>query len=153
MTIGIEEFRDPGELSFNRMLLQPFRGESGAYPIGQRHNAVASRWIECDELKLRLDREEPIAVIDVREPEEFAGPLGHIAGSRNMPLPVFATRLGELARLEHTPLVLVCRTDKRSAKAAQILHDAGWRRVAVLRRGMEQWNENGLPVASRRAAQ
>ena len=36
MTIGIEQFRDPRELGLGRMLLQPFRGEAGRYPLGQR---------------------------------------------------------------------------------------------------------------------
>lgn len=35
MTIGIEQFRDPAELRLDRMLLQPFRGGSGPYPIGR----------------------------------------------------------------------------------------------------------------------
>jgi sterol desaturase/sphingolipid hydroxylase (fatty acid hydroxylase superfamily) len=37
MTIGINQFRDPRELGFVRMLLQPFRGGVGGYPIGRRH--------------------------------------------------------------------------------------------------------------------
>jgi sterol desaturase/sphingolipid hydroxylase (fatty acid hydroxylase superfamily) len=36
MTIGIEQFRDPRELGLDRMLLQPFRGNAGRYPLGQR---------------------------------------------------------------------------------------------------------------------
>ena len=36
MTIGIEQFRDPRELRIDRMLLQPWRGDPGRYPIGQR---------------------------------------------------------------------------------------------------------------------
>jgi sterol desaturase/sphingolipid hydroxylase (fatty acid hydroxylase superfamily) len=36
MTIGIEQFRDPRELGLDRMLLQPFRGEAGRYPLGMR---------------------------------------------------------------------------------------------------------------------
>jgi len=36
MTIGIEQFRDARELGLDRMLLQPFRGEAGRYPIGMR---------------------------------------------------------------------------------------------------------------------
>jgi sterol desaturase/sphingolipid hydroxylase (fatty acid hydroxylase superfamily) len=36
MTIGIEQFRDPRELRLDRMLLQPFRGEAGRYPLGRR---------------------------------------------------------------------------------------------------------------------
>jgi hypothetical protein len=35
MTIGIEQFRDAGELRLDRMLLQPFRGASGRYPIAR----------------------------------------------------------------------------------------------------------------------
>jgi sterol desaturase/sphingolipid hydroxylase (fatty acid hydroxylase superfamily) len=36
MTIGIEQFRDPRELALDRMLLQPFRGDVGRYPLGMR---------------------------------------------------------------------------------------------------------------------
>jgi sterol desaturase/sphingolipid hydroxylase (fatty acid hydroxylase superfamily) len=35
MTIGIEQFRDPRELGLDRMLLQPFRGDAGRYPLGE----------------------------------------------------------------------------------------------------------------------
>jgi sterol desaturase/sphingolipid hydroxylase (fatty acid hydroxylase superfamily) len=38
VTIGIEQFRDPRELGLLRMLLQPFRGDTGSYPIGQRQS-------------------------------------------------------------------------------------------------------------------
>lgn len=36
MTIGIEQFRDPRELGLDRMLMQPFRGEAGRYPLAMR---------------------------------------------------------------------------------------------------------------------
>jgi hypothetical protein len=36
MIIGIEQFRDAGELRIDRMLAQPFRGEAGGYPINRR---------------------------------------------------------------------------------------------------------------------
>jgi sterol desaturase/sphingolipid hydroxylase (fatty acid hydroxylase superfamily) len=36
ITIGIEQFRDPRELALDRMLLQPFRGDVGRYPLGMR---------------------------------------------------------------------------------------------------------------------
>jgi rhodanese-related sulfurtransferase len=45
--------------------------------------------------------------------------------------------------------VLVCRTDKRSAVAARTLRTAGFSQVSVLRRGMERWNQIGLPVIDR----
>jgi sterol desaturase/sphingolipid hydroxylase (fatty acid hydroxylase superfamily) len=40
MTIGIAQFRSPRELWLDRMLLQPFRSEDGAYSIGRRHEEV-----------------------------------------------------------------------------------------------------------------
>jgi uncharacterized membrane protein YdjX (TVP38/TMEM64 family)/rhodanese-related sulfurtransferase len=103
-------------------------------------------WLEATELKRLLDRGEPLAVVDVRGPDEFIGPLGHIATARNIPVGELESRLAELAGLELRPIVLVCRTDKRSATAARTLRAAGFTRVNVLRRGMEQWNEIGLPV-------
>jgi sterol desaturase/sphingolipid hydroxylase (fatty acid hydroxylase superfamily) len=36
MTLGIEQFRDSRELGLDRMLLQPFRGDAGRYPLGRR---------------------------------------------------------------------------------------------------------------------
>jgi rhodanese-related sulfurtransferase len=106
-------------------------------------------WIEANELKRRLDRGEAVVVIDVRGIDEFKGPLGHIATARNIPVAELSRRLSELARLERESIVLVCRTDRRSAAAAQTLREAGFTQVSVLRRGMEQWNEAGLPVEAR----
>lgn len=34
--IGIEQFREPRELWLDRLLLQPFKGEAGAYPVNRR---------------------------------------------------------------------------------------------------------------------
>lgn len=115
--------------------------------IGRLRGSYA--WIEATDLKRQLDAGEMVRVIDVRGPDEFTGPLGHIATARNIPVAELGGRLAELAGLERTPIVLVCRTDKRSAAAARTLHAAGFRRVSVLRRGMEQWNEAGLPTAGR----
>jgi uncharacterized membrane protein YdjX (TVP38/TMEM64 family)/rhodanese-related sulfurtransferase len=106
------------------------------------------RWIEVGELASRLDGPKAIAVIDVRGPDEFAGPLGRIPNARNVPLAQLPHRIKELG-LSDTPIVLVCRTDRRSASAAALLEEAGFHHVAVLRGGMVRWNEAGLPVAER----
>jgi sterol desaturase/sphingolipid hydroxylase (fatty acid hydroxylase superfamily) len=36
MTLGIEQFRDPGELRLDRLLTQPFRDDDRSYPLGRR---------------------------------------------------------------------------------------------------------------------
>jgi uncharacterized membrane protein YdjX (TVP38/TMEM64 family)/rhodanese-related sulfurtransferase len=115
--------------------------------IGRLRRSFA--WIGVNELKRRLDSGDAVAVIDVRGPDEFTGALGHIATARNIPVAELNERLRELAGLERAPIVLVCRTDKRSAAAAHTLHAAGFSQVSVLRRGMQQWNEAGLPVMDR----
>jgi rhodanese-related sulfurtransferase len=107
------------------------------------------RWIEVNELASRLKGGPGIAVIDVRGPDEFNGPLGHIADASNMPVGELPKRLVEIDALKDRPVILVCRTDKRSATAGTLLRDAGFRDVGVLRGGMEQWNQKDLPVERR----
>jgi uncharacterized membrane protein YdjX (TVP38/TMEM64 family)/rhodanese-related sulfurtransferase len=115
--------------------------------IGRLRGSFA--WIEPNELKHSLDQGDVMPIIDVRGPDEFTGALGHIATARNIPITELNNRLAELAGLEHKPIVLVCRTDKRSAAAVQMLHVAGFSQVRVLRQGMQRWNEAGLPVMDR----
>lgn len=107
------------------------------------------RWIEVGELAPRLAGAEDIAVIDVRGLAEFSGPLGHIANARNVPLPELSRRVAEFRSLTETPVVLVCKTDKRSASAAVMLDAAGFQDVFVLRGGMVRWNQAGFPIADR----
>jgi rhodanese-related sulfurtransferase len=105
--------------------------------------------IEVGELAARLEGAGGIAVIDVREPDEFEGPLGHIPDARNLPLGELPGRVQELSSLTEKPVVFVCRTDRRSSSAAALLGVAGFRDVRVLRGGMVNWIEAGLPVADR----
>ena len=100
--------------------------------------------IDAGELAPRLDGSKDLAVIDVRRPVEFVGPLGHIPEARNVPLAELPSRIEELRSLIATPVVLVCQTDKRSARAAALLDAAGFRDVLVLRGGMVRWHEVGL---------
>jgi uncharacterized membrane protein YdjX (TVP38/TMEM64 family)/rhodanese-related sulfurtransferase len=104
-------------------------------------------WIDAGDLKHRLDAGETLRIVDVRGPDEFVSPLGHIVGARNIPVAELNARLPELAGLDPAPVVLVCLTDKRSSAAAATLSAAGFKQVSVLRRGMTSWNESGFPIA------
>jgi rhodanese-related sulfurtransferase len=94
--------------------------------------AAEPEWIEIDELRRRLTAGAPLVLIDVRQPDEFTTPPGHLPGALNVPLPDLPSRMGEVAAYAQ-PVVLVCKTDRRSAKAAEALLAAGLRDVAVLR--------------------
>src|SRR6266550_9314280 len=100
--------------------------------------STAPVWIEAAELQRWLAGEGAPRIIDVRGPDEFAGPLGHIDGARNIPLGELPAHVNALAA-EGRPLVMVCLTDKRSSQAAAELAAAGMRHVAVLRGGMKGW--------------
>jgi sterol desaturase/sphingolipid hydroxylase (fatty acid hydroxylase superfamily)/rhodanese-related sulfurtransferase len=145
MTIGVERFRAPRELWLDRMLTQPLREDAGPYALGRRETAPPKTWIEPADLDRRSSLEAP-AIVDVRSADEFAGPLGHIPGAWNIPVDDMPARLGELTALHDRSLVVVCRTDKRSARAAEMLRAAGFSQVAVLRGGMERWNAERLEV-------
>jgi sulfur dioxygenase len=85
-----------------------------------------------------------VQILDVREPEEFSGPLGHIHGAMPIPLGALAGRAKELAA--DRPIVAVCRAGSRSAQATVILREAGFAEVANLAGGMMRWRAEGHPV-------
>ncbi len=85
-----------------------------------------------------------VQVLDVREPEEFAHGLGHIEGALLVPLGQLDARLAELPR--GRPIVTVCRSGARSARAAAMLGKAGFAEVANLRGGMLRWRAEGGAV-------
>lgn len=102
--------------------------------------------ISIPELKQHLDQKEDILVLDVRSPTDFIGEQGHIAKAMNVPLEELGNRMGELRGYEERPIFLVCRTDRRSTKAAQLLTKKGFTDVHVARGGMTDWDANGFPI-------
>jgi glyoxylase-like metal-dependent hydrolase (beta-lactamase superfamily II)/rhodanese-related sulfurtransferase len=86
----------------------------------------------------------PVQILDVREEEEFTGPLGHIEGAVLIPLGQLAARVDELQR--DRPVVAVCRAGGRSAQATAILQQAGFGEIANLNGGMLRWRAEGHPV-------
>ncbi|HEY7609201.1 MAG TPA: VTT domain-containing protein [Alphaproteobacteria bacterium] len=116
-------------------------------PLVRRFRRPRSGWIETQALKALLAAPDAPVVLDVRNPDEFTGPLGHLPGARNEPLGELPARLGALDASRRQPVVVVCRTDKRSAKAAEILRAAGFADVRVLRGGMEAWRAAEAPPA------
>lgn len=85
-----------------------------------------------------------VQLVDVREHEEFVGPLGHIRGARLIPLGELVRRSPELAR--DRPVIAACRSGARSAQACTLLAGAGFTRVANLAGGMLRWRARGHPV-------
>jgi sulfur dioxygenase len=98
------------------------------------------------QIQERVRSAAPPLLLDVREPEEFVGALGHIEGSLLVPLDALEHRLPKLAGYVDRDVVVVCRAGARSASAGAILRRTGFRRVYNLTGGMLAWHAAGLPV-------
>jgi glyoxylase-like metal-dependent hydrolase (beta-lactamase superfamily II)/rhodanese-related sulfurtransferase len=89
-----------------------------------------------------------VQIVDVRERDEFDGPLGRLRGARWIPLGEIAARANELAHDQ--PIVTVCRSGARSAQAVVLLAKAGFVDVANLAGGVLRWRAEGHPVEGAR---
>jgi rhodanese-related sulfurtransferase len=65
-------------------------------------------------------------VVDVRTAEEFAS--GHVPGAINIPYDQIARRASEIGP-PSTPVVLYCRTGRRSGIAVETLRKAGYEKL------------------------
>ena len=104
--------------------------------------------IPAQEVKRRLDEQQPLLLLDVREAQELTGELGHLPGVKHIPIGSLTGRLSALEAFKDADLVTICRSGGRAHSAAQILMQAGFTHVYVLAGGMTAWAKAGLPVAS-----
>lgn len=98
---------------------------------------VTARWVSNNLGRVRI--------VDVREAAELVSELGKIEGVDHVPLGTLSQACAGWDRDE--PLVVLCRSGGRSARAAMLLEERGFRRVASMDGGMLEWNARGLPVA------
>jgi len=104
------------------------------------------RQLAATEVMSQLETQNPPLILDVREPNEYSGELGHIAGSLLIPLRELSARVPELEPYRGRPIIVVCRAGVRSTTAAAMLYGLGYERVYNLKDGMVEWNDRKLPV-------
>jgi len=108
------------------------RGQEAPAPA-----AAGNGDITVEELKQRLDKGEPVFILDVRNPEEYQ--LCKIAGSTLLPLPVLADRFRELD--PEREMVVHCKSGMRSQKAITFLRQQGFQNLRNLKGGILAWAE------------
>jgi len=92
----------------------------------------------------RMVENDHAIIIDVREQDEWDAQ--HIPGAIHIPLGEVNNRLSELASYKDQPIVMQCRSGKRSAQAANILKEAGFKHVLNLKGGIIAWSKASLPT-------
>ncbi len=92
---------------------------------------------------VRLINREKAVLLDVSEPAEFAA--GHPVGARSVPFGTLESS-GLLPKNKALPVVVVCPTGARSARAAAKLQQLGFAKASALAGGLRAWREANLPV-------
>ena len=91
--------------------------------------------VTVEDLKARLDANDGVFLLDVREPQEFE--ICRIPGSTLIPLGGLPHRLTELEG--HDDMIVHCKSGVRSAKAVKLLREAGFSKAKNLRGGILAW--------------
>ena len=96
--------------------------------------------IQVEELKQRLDAGENLFLLDVREEHEYE--ISNIGGYL-IPLPELSSRVHELDASQE--IIALCKMGTRSAKAVQLLRQAGFPNVLNLTGGIHAWSDRVDP--------
>ncbi|MBY4946154.1 rhodanese-like domain-containing protein [Cupriavidus respiraculi] len=83
-------------------------------------------------------------VVDIRDTAEYT--KGHLPQARSAPLQELSARAAGLAKDKGAPIIVVCQTGQRSAKAHAALKEAGYGEVYSLEGGVTAWQQAGLPL-------
>jgi adenylyltransferase/sulfurtransferase len=98
--------------------------------------------ISATDLKKRMDAGDDIQLIDVRQPDENA--FAKIEGSKLIPLGDIMRRMGEIDQTRET--VLHCKMGARSARAVEMLQQAGFKgELKNLKGGITAWSNEVDP--------
>lgn len=106
----------------------------------------AKPMMSVQQVKQKLDAGEDVLLLDVRSADDFIGEQGHVNGAVLIPLEDLKNDIEKIENFQEKTVMLICRTDRRSAKAAKILTSNGFADVHVVKMGMTDWNEKGYPV-------
>jgi rhodanese-related sulfurtransferase len=93
---------------------------------------------------VQLINREKAVVIDVCEANEFAA--GHVGGAKNIPLEQLKEKLPTVVKNKALPLILVCQSGARSARALGIAKALGYGQSQSLNGGLNAWRAANLPV-------
>ena len=105
------------------------------------------RQIRVQELSERLAANEPVYLLDVRQPWE--NEIAALPNSTLIPLDQLLTRTDEVQPPENAVVVVYCHHGIRSQSGAAILERAGFENVVSLAGGIDAWSLHVDPKVPR----
>jgi hydroxyacylglutathione hydrolase len=91
-------------------------------------------------------RAKDIVVLDVRNPDEYWGELGHIKGSIFIPIDTLPMNLDKLEAHKDKEIICICYSGPRSRFACQILAANGFKKLYNVVGGMGDWGDANYEV-------
>jgi rhodanese-related sulfurtransferase len=116
---------------------------SGALLLGPVIQGAVNTGLSANDAVQLINREKAV-VVDVCEPAEYAA--GHIVGSKNIPLGDLQAKLAGAVKNKSLPLILVCQSGARSARAVATAKTLGFEQAQSLGGGLAAWKSANLPV-------
>jgi glyoxylase-like metal-dependent hydrolase (beta-lactamase superfamily II)/rhodanese-related sulfurtransferase len=110
--------------------------------IGKNIDAIDVEPITVQEVKNLLSKGEHPLLLDVREPFELQGDLGHLDGVKNISIVALQRDLDQLSDWKNKPIITICRSGHRAATASKILSAAGFNNVKTMFGGMLAWQQS-----------
>src|SRR5213083_3010453 len=104
--------------------------------------------ISVEALKEKIDRGQPVVLVDVREPMEWE--IAHLDRAILIPVAQVPARVNELSTADD--IVVYCKTGVRSGRITNFLRDLGFRKVKNLVGGIDEWAEKVEPEMPRYCA-
>lgn len=98
-----------------------------------------------DVAQSRTMQQQGALLLDVRELDEYAD--GHAPGSKLIPLGQLQSRVNEIGDFKRNPVVIICRSGRRSLQAASILGQLGFTAIYNVQGGMIAWEKAALPIS------
>jgi rhodanese-related sulfurtransferase len=122
---------------------------SGVKPQSKQEQLVQVEFITPEELKAKIAKNEPVAIVDLRSQSSYEQSDKTIKGSLHTRVRKVANRLREIPRENEVITYCACPADEAATLAARELLANGFKRVRVLKGGWNAWLQAGGPVQPR----
>jgi rhodanese-related sulfurtransferase len=90
------------------------------------------------------EKRSQIEIIDVRRPDEWSGPMGHIPGAKHIVLDTLPDHMDQIPK--DKPVIFVCAAGGRSSRACEFALEEGYTNIYNMKGGMSAWTQHALTV-------
>ena len=96
-------------------------------------------------ISYEMMRDSPqMLVIDLRPPQDFNGPTGHVRDAKNIPLSSLPYRLLSILPFRDDTVFNYCDSDECTEQGAKVLAASGFESVVGMAGGINQWIRGGF---------